>query len=44
VVSNTKTDTFTTSSTTDVAITGLFAIITPTSASSKILVLVNKKI
>ena len=41
VVSNTKTDTFTTSSTTDVAITGLFATITPTSASSKILVLVN---
>jgi hypothetical protein len=41
VVSNTKTDTFTTSSTTDVAITGLFATITPTSASSKILILVN---
>jgi len=41
VVSNTKTDTFTTSSTTDVEITGLFATITPTSASSKILVLVN---
>jgi hypothetical protein len=41
VVSNTKTDTFTTSSTTDVAITGLFATITPTSATSKILVLVN---
>lgn len=41
VVSNTKTDTFTTSSTTPVAITGLFATITPTSASSKILVLVN---
>ena len=41
VVSNTKIDTFTTSSTTDVAITGLFATITPTSATSKILVLVN---
>lgn len=41
VVSNTKTDTFTTSSTTDVAITGLSATITPTSATSKILVLVN---
>ena len=38
VVSNTKTDTFTTSSTTPVAITGLFATITPTSASSKILI------
>ena len=41
VVSNTKTDTFTTSSTTPVAITGLSATITPTSATSKILVLVN---
>ena len=41
VVSTTKTDTFTTSSTTDVAITGLSATITPTSATSKILVLVN---
>ena len=36
-----KTDTFTTTSTTDVAITGLSATITPTSATSKILVLVN---
>ena len=41
VVSTTKTDTFTTSSTSDVAITGLSATITPTSATSKILVLVN---
>jgi hypothetical protein len=41
VFSTTKTDTFTTSSTSDVAITGLSATITPTSASSKILVLVN---
>jgi hypothetical protein len=41
VVSTTKTDTFTTSSTTDVEITGLSATITPTSATSKILVLVN---
>jgi hypothetical protein len=41
VVSTTKTDTFTTSSTTPVAITGLSATITPTSATSKILVLVN---
>jgi hypothetical protein len=41
VVSTTKTDTFTTTSTTDVAITGLSATITPTSATSKILVLVN---
>ena len=41
VVSATKTDTFTTTSTTDVAITGLSVSITPTSATSKILVLVN---
>ena len=41
VVSTTKTDTFTTSSTSDVAITGLSATITPTSATSKILILVN---
>jgi hypothetical protein len=41
VVSIPKTDTFTTSSTSDVAITGLSATITPTSATSKILILVN---
>ena len=41
VVSTTKTDTFTTTSTTDVAITGLSATITPTSSTSKILILVN---
>jgi hypothetical protein len=41
VVSTPKTDTFTTSSTSDVAITGLSATITPTSATSKILILVN---
>ena len=41
VFSTPKTDTFTTTSTTDVAITGLSATITPTSATSKILVLVN---
>jgi hypothetical protein len=41
VFSTTKTDTFTTSSTSDVAITGLSATITPTSATSKILILVN---
>ena len=39
VVSTTKTDTFSSTSSTDVAITGLSATITPTSASSKILVL-----
>jgi hypothetical protein len=41
VVSTTKTDTFTTTSTTDVEITGLSATITPTSSTSKIVVLVN---
>ena len=41
VVSTPKTDTFTTSSTSDVAITGLSATITPTSATNKILILVN---
>lgn len=41
VVNAVKTDTFTTSSTSDVAITGLSASITPSSTSSKILVLIN---
>jgi len=41
VISVTKTDTFTTSSTTDVAITGLSATITPTNSNNKVLVLVN---
>ena len=38
VVQNTKTDTFSTSSTSDVVITGLTASITPSSTSSKILI------
>ena len=41
VVSTTKTDTFSTSSTTFTDITGLSVSITPSSASSKILVIVN---
>ena len=41
VVSTTKTDTFTTASGSDVAITGLSASITPSSASNKILILAN---
>jgi len=41
VVSTTKTDTFTTSSTTFVDITGMSVSITPTSTSSKVLILVN---
>lgn len=41
VVSTTKTDTFSTNSDTYVAITGLSVSITPTSTSSKILVLLN---
>ena len=41
VVSTTKTDTFSTTSTSYVDITGMSVTITPTSASSKILVLVN---
>jgi len=41
VVSTTKTDTFATTSTTDVDVTGLSATITPRSTSSKILVLVS---
>jgi hypothetical protein len=41
VVSTTKTDTFSTASTTFVDLTGLSVSITPTSTSSKILVLVN---
>jgi hypothetical protein len=41
VVSTTKTDTFTTTSTTFTDITGLSVSITPTSASSKILVIYN---
>jgi hypothetical protein len=41
VVSEIKTDKFTTSSTTATSITGLFATITPTSTSSKILVIAN---
>jgi hypothetical protein len=41
VVSTTKTDTFTTSSTTFTDITGLSVTITPTSATSKIMVLVS---
>jgi hypothetical protein len=41
VVSTTKTNTFTTSSTTFTTITGLTASITPTSATSRILVIVN---
>jgi len=41
VVSTTKTDTFATTSTTDVNVTGLSATITPRSTSSKILVIVS---
>jgi hypothetical protein len=41
IVSTVKTDTFTTSSTTDVAITGLSATITPTNSNNKVLVIVN---
>jgi hypothetical protein len=41
VVSTTKTDTFTTTSTSPVDVTGFSAVITPTSATSKILVLVS---
>ena len=41
VVSTTKIDTFTTTSTTDVAITGLSATITPTNSSNKVLVIIN---
>lgn len=41
VVSTTKNDTFTTSSTSPVDVTGFSAVITPTSATSKILVLVS---
>ena len=41
VVSTTKTDTFTTTSTTFTTITGLTASITPRSASSKILIIVD---
>lgn len=41
VVSTTKSDTFSTSSTSPVDVTGFSAIITPTSATSKILVLVS---
>ena len=41
VVSTTKTDTFTTTSTSFVEITGLTASITPTSSTSKILILVS---
>ena len=41
VVSTTKTDTFSTSATSYTSVTGLSASITPSSASSKILILVN---
>ena len=41
VVSTTKTDTFTTTSSTYTAVTGLTAAITPSSASSKVLVIVQ---
>lgn len=43
VVQTVKTDTFTTSSTTPIDITGMSATITPTSATSKIMVTVNLK-
>lgn len=41
VVSTTKNDTWSTSSTSDVAVTGLSATITPTSSTSKILILMH---
>jgi hypothetical protein len=41
VISTAKTDTFTTTSTTDVAITGLAATITPTNSNNKVLVIIN---